>query len=397
MDALVLSYTDTKRLIDIVGIDVIMRDCIARLKNGLIDVVHERRRKCPPRVGFLTGGRRGEGVIENMPYMDDHDGMTLKTISYKPRNNARNRLPTVVGVICRYSVDTGELAVMCDATIPTAIRTGAATAVASSLLARPDSHTAAIIGAGLQSVTQLHGLSTQFDLDAIRVYDVDRTRAQSLRERCTFTSAHVQVVDDPQAAVEGADILVTATSVQPGAGPVVQDENLAAHLHINSIGSDEPGKTELPRSVLEKAFVCVDHIEQALNEGECQVLEQNQIDTTLERLIVEAMSVDGPLPQTRELTVFDSTGFAFEDHIALDVFLNYAAEEGIGEKISILDGPIGLHSPYSRSAVTAEVGHRPSSGTFQLIGPTLSSPSVPESRCQASDAPSFRVRRAREF
>jgi ornithine cyclodeaminase/alanine dehydrogenase-like protein (mu-crystallin family) len=350
MDTLLLSYTDTKRLIDVVGVDVIMRDCIARLKDGLTDVACERRPKCPPRGGFLTGGRPGEGVIENMPYMDDQDGMTLKTISYKPRNNALNRLPTVVGVICRYSVDTGELVTICDATIPTAIRTGAATAVASSLLARPDSQTAAIIGAGLQSVTQLHGLSTKFDLDVIRVYDVDRARAQSFRERCTFTSAHVQVVDTPQAAVEGADILVTATSVQPGAGPVLRDENLAAHLHINSIGSDEPGKTELPRSILEKAFICVDHIEQALNEGECQVLERDQIDTTLERLIVDAMSVDGPLPQTRELTVFDSTGVAFEDHLALNVFLNYAAETGIGEKISILDGPIGLHSPYSRSA-----------------------------------------------
>jgi L-lysine cyclodeaminase len=346
MDALILSYNDTKRLIDIVGIDVIMRNCIERLRDGFVEMANGRRRKCPPRGGFAIGEYSGMGVIENMPYLNDQEGMTLKTISYKPRNISLNQLPTVVGLICRYSDDTGELVAICDATIPTAIRTGAATAIASCLLAQPGSQTAAIIGAGLQSVTQVHGLITQFDLDVIRVYDIDRTRAQSLRERCAFASARFEVVDSPEAAAEGADILVTATSVRPGAGPVVRDENLATHLHINSIGADEPGKIELPRSILEKAFVCVDHTEQALSEGECQVLDRNQIDTTLESLIVEAMSINGPLRQTKELTVFDSTGFAFEDHIALDVFLNYASEAGIGLKVSMLDGQIGLHSPY---------------------------------------------------
>jgi alanine dehydrogenase len=302
-----------------------------------------------------------------------------------------------VGVISRYSVDTGELVTICDATIPTAIRTGATTAVASSLLAWADSHTAAIIGAGLQAVTQLHGLSTEFDLDVIRVYDIDRTRAQSLHERCTFTSAHVQVVDGPQVAVEGADILVTATSVKPGAGPVVRDENLAAHLHINSIGSDEPGKTELPRSVLEKAFICVDHLEQALDDGECQVLERNQINTTLEHLIVDGMSVDGPLPQTRQLTVFDSTGFAFEDHLALDVLLNYAAQRVSVRKSQSWMGQSHytprihvLHDGYSQTPSLK--WHFPIDRSDVIV--TVS----PIVRCLASDGPSCRVRRAaREF
>jgi L-lysine cyclodeaminase len=240
------------------------------------------------------------------------------------------------------------LVAICDATIPTAIRTGAATAIASSLLARPEARTVGVVGAGLQSVTQLHGLSTEFDVDFVRVYDVDRARAESLQRRCTFTHAQFEVLDNPKRAVEGADIVVTATSVRPGAGPVMQDQGLAEHLHINAIGSDEPGKTELPSSILERAFVCVDHIEQARSEGECQVLDPHQIDTTLADLVVEAAFNDAPLPQTEDLTVFDSTGFAFADHLALDMFLSCAAEVGIGEKISILDGAVELHSPYSR-------------------------------------------------
>jgi alanine dehydrogenase len=129
---------------------------------------------------------------------------------------------------------------------------------------------------------------------------------------------------------------------------VIQDQRLADHLHINAIGCDEPGKTELPRSILERAFVCVDQIEQALSEGECQVLDPHQIDTTLDDLVAEGAFNDAPLPQTEGLTVFDSTGVAFADHIALDMFLSCAAEVGMGTKISILDEALELHSPYSR-------------------------------------------------
>ncbi|KHO19675.1 hypothetical protein QQ44_23625 [Mycolicibacterium setense] len=350
MDALILSYSDTRRLVDMVGMDVIMRTCIDRLRNGFSEVSRERWRGCPPRNGFVHDHSVGGGVIENMPYLEVNRGMTLKTISYKPNNNAEHRLPTVVGAICRYSDSSGELLAICDATVPTAIRTGAATAVASSMLARPDSRTAAIVGAGLQAVTQIHALCVSFALERIQVYDIDRKCAESLKDRCNFTSAQFEVFDDPHGVVEGADILVTATSVRPGAGPVVRDERLSSHLHINSIGSDEPGKTELPLSVLNRAYICVDHLDQALNEGECQVLERDAINVTLPDLVGIARSTGQPLPQVHDLTVFDSTGFAFEDHVALDVFLDFAAEAGLGGKFSILDGPVGLHSPYSTSA-----------------------------------------------
>jgi L-lysine cyclodeaminase len=348
MDTLVLSYSDLKRLVDIIGKDSMMRDCIARLRQGLAEIAAGHRQACPPRAGFVIGDGLGRGVIENMPYYQEREGMTLKTISYKPLNNSSNWLPTVLGVLCRYSDETGELVAICDATLPTAIRTGAATAIASSLLARPEARTVAVVGAGLQSVTQLHGLCTEFGVDFVRVYDIDRARAESLRGRCAFTHAQFEVVDSPQSVVEGADIVVTATSVRPGAGPVFQDQRLAQHLHINAIGSDEPGKIELPRSILERAFVCVDHFEQALSEGECQVLDPRQIDATLQDLVVEAALNDAPLPQTEDLTVFDSTGFAFADHLALDMILSFAAEVGIGTKISLLDEAGELHSPYSR-------------------------------------------------
>nr|WP_232375523.1 ornithine cyclodeaminase family protein [Mycolicibacterium baixiangningiae] len=328
-----------------------MLDCIERLRKGLLATVDSPGvGRCPPRSGFVIKEEAGSGIIENMPYFDDERGMTLKTISYKPRNNTAHRLPTVIGTICRYNSSNGELTAICDATIPTAIRTGAATALASSFLARPDAHIVGVIGAGLQSVTQIHGLSTQFDLDHIRAYDVDAERSRSLQHRCPFTSAAFDLASTPSEAVSGADIVVTATSVSPGTGPVFPDEHLAEHLHINSIGADEPGKTELPRSVMERSYVCVDHIDQALKEGECQILQRKDIDATLQDLVVAASTDPKPSAQTNVLSVFDSTGFAFEDHLALDVFLDYAADTGIGDKIPILDGPIGLHSPYSLPA-----------------------------------------------
>jgi ornithine cyclodeaminase/alanine dehydrogenase-like protein (mu-crystallin family) len=108
MDALVLSYGDVKQLIDIIGKDSIMRDCIARLRQGLVETATGHRQACPPRAGFVIGDEMGHGVIEYMPYYQDREGMTLKTISYKPLNNSSNGLPTVVGVLCRYSDETGS-------------------------------------------------------------------------------------------------------------------------------------------------------------------------------------------------------------------------------------------------------------------------------------------------
>jgi hypothetical protein len=90
MDTLVLSYSDLKRLVDIIGKDSMMRDCIARLRQGLAEIAAGHRQACPPRAGFVIGDGLGRGVIENMPYYQEREGMTLKTISYKPLNNSSN-------------------------------------------------------------------------------------------------------------------------------------------------------------------------------------------------------------------------------------------------------------------------------------------------------------------
>ncbi|MFD3732175.1 hypothetical protein [Streptomyces sp. NPDC058632] len=141
-----------------------------------------------------------------------------------------------------------------------------------------------------------------------------------------------------------ADIICTVTSVGVGEGPVPSGRNLRPHVHVDAIGSDLIGKFEVPRAVLESAFVTPDHVAQALREGECQQSEAGDLGPDLMTLCAE--------PETAarhrdRVTVFDPTGFALEDHVALDVLLELADEAGIGDRVQVEHLPDDALNPYS--------------------------------------------------
>ncbi|MEV6096234.1 ornithine cyclodeaminase family protein [Nocardia sp. NPDC051981] len=342
LDTLVLTQEHIGRLLEVIGPHEVMCRVIDRLEYGMTELGLGRRRNSPPRSGFLRA-TPGDGVIENMPHYEPGHDMTLKNISYIPHNRERFALPTVLGSLYRVSGDTGVLTAVADAQLITAMRTGAASAIASKILARVNSSTVGIVGAGAQSVTQLHGISTVYGIENVLVFDIDAANAESFADRVAFLGLHVEVATLFEIMTH-ADIICTATSVPVGEGPVLPDVSHLPHLHINTIGSDEAGKTELPVGLLRRAFVCVDHLEQALAEGDSQQLVSNQIGASLPELCAAPQLAK----QVRDgLTVFDSTGFAFEDHLALDVFLEMAQELGLGEKLPIMNYSGDLLNPYS--------------------------------------------------
>ncbi|MFE7842652.1 ornithine cyclodeaminase family protein [Streptomyces sp. NPDC057474] len=348
METWVLSSHDIAKVVAAAGRDALMGRIIDRLAEGFAQIGRGERDLSPPRGGF----ERAEpvpGVFEWMPHRDAGDSITLKTVGYSPANPRRFALPTIIGTVARYDDHTGALTALMDGVLLTAMRTGAASAVASRLLARPGSRTLGLIGAGAQAVTQLHALSLVFELERVLVWDAEAAHRDSFARRAAFTKIPVQIAD-PARIIAECDIVTTATSVPAGAGPVLPDGPHREHLHINAVGADLVGKTELPLALLTRAFVSADHPEQARREGECQQLAGHRTAPGLTRLAAEPALAR---PWRERLSVFDSTGFAFEDALAMEVFLQTAAEHGLGRRLPIEHHPADALDPYALQPLPA--------------------------------------------
>ncbi|MFD4636531.1 ornithine cyclodeaminase family protein [Lentzea sp. NPDC058436] len=343
MDTLLITPVDVLAVIERVGRTELMNRIISRLHLGLARSHAEGREPSPPRGGFVRQDPL-PGVTEWMPHHDVGESITIKTISYSPANPRKFGLPTITGTVARFDDKTGTMIALADGVVLTAMRTGAASAVASRILAHPDSSTVGLIGTGTQAVTQLHALSLVLPIRRALVWDLDPGHSASLARRTDFLGIDV-VQSDPRTILAESDVITTATSVGVGEGPVVPDGACRPHLHLNAVGSDLIGKTELPKSLLERALVVPDHPAQALMEGECQQLTSDQIGPGLAALCHDPAAYQ----HARDtLTVFDSTGFALEDHLALDTLIEAALEAGVGSRVSLEYQPADPLDPYSQ-------------------------------------------------
>lgn len=344
MTTLIISRHDVARLVRRIGLDALMDEMIRRLELALKQAPSWRE-ELPPRAGF-SYTRPQRGLLEWMPYMAEDGTATIKIVSYVPANPTARGIPTVIGNIASYELETGRLLAVADGVFVTALRTGAASAIASRILARPDSRVLGLIGAGAQAVSQLHALWRTFPLERVVVYDIDRARAESFGGRAPFGGIKVEVATLDRVERE-ADILCTATSVAAREGPVMDGRAVAKHAHINAIGSDMPGKFELPRDLLERSLVCPDFEPQARVEGECQQLD-SWTGPDLRTLVQQA---ERYVQYRDSLTVFDSTGFAFEDHVALKMLCELAREHGVGTPMAIENLSPDALNPYDFPAI----------------------------------------------
>jgi ornithine cyclodeaminase/alanine dehydrogenase-like protein (mu-crystallin family) len=253
-------------------------------------------------------------------------------VAYHPTNPRLRGLPTILSSVYVFNTDSGHLEGLVDATFTTALRTGAVSALASRVLASPASRTLGIIGCGTQAVTQAHALSRIFPIEQIIGFDVDPAASASFPTRIGFLNAEVEMVrgDALETLARRADILCTCTSAEPGHGPVFRPCDVADHLHINAVGSDFPGKFEVPFELLRHATVCPDFREQALREGECQQLAADAVGPDLAELL---RSPERFLALRGQLTVFDSTGWALVDHLVALEILRLARQHGLGTRV----------------------------------------------------------------
>jgi len=261
----------------------------------------------PPKL-YLTFEK---GDLRCMPVYIPSLGIAgVKNVNVHPANR---RLPTVMALISLVDPDSGfPLAVM-DGTYITALRTGAAGAVAARHLARQDAEVAGFVGAGRQAETQLEGLMiVRPSIRRVLVCDLDEGRADRF---CRMCARRYGVEATPASARQaaGADIVVTTT---PSRRPVVRDEWVRPGAHINAIGADAPGKQELDPAILRRARVVIDEWAQASHSGEVNVplargeLRREDIACEIGELVAGRSA---GRTSAREITVFDSTGLAVQD------------------------------------------------------------------------------------
>jgi ornithine cyclodeaminase/alanine dehydrogenase-like protein (mu-crystallin family) len=342
---LVLSSFDIQEIFRHFGVDWIMMTLVERLRTA-INNYNPQTLSIPIRSGFHYE-KPEPGLIEWMPLynQDDQGGKVLiKVVGYHPSNPNKLNLPTIVSTISEYDTNSGHLCALIDGVLATAIRTGAASAVASKLMAKPTSSTLGLIGCGTQAVTQLHAISLCFKIERVLFYDIDPTASASFQKRCSALNINIDFLCTTiEEIVKNSDILCTATSIDIGAGPLFSNIETKPHLHINAVGSDFPGKIEIPLDLLKKCFVCPDFIGQAIVEGECQQLEQKDIGAGLVEVVQNS---DKYAYLRNERTVFDSTGWALEDKIVMDLFLDCASELGLGQELDIEHKPGDTKNPY---------------------------------------------------
>lgn len=252
-----------------------------------------------------------DGVIELMPTSDgQHYG--FKYVNGHPKNT-RDGLQTVTAFGLLSDVSTGYPILLTEMTILTALRTAAMSALAARYLAPAGATCMAIIGNGAQSEFQALAFKALLGIRDIRLFDVD---AQATRKCAANLSRHgfaVTCCGSAMEAVEGAQIITTVTADKQFA-TILSDNMVGAGIHINAVGGDCPGKTEIQREVLLKSSIFVEYPPQTRIEGDIQQLPRDHPVEELWRVIVgEAAG----RTSRQQITLFDSVGFAIEDFSAL--------------------------------------------------------------------------------
>jgi ornithine cyclodeaminase/alanine dehydrogenase-like protein (mu-crystallin family) len=336
----VLTAADISHIIRAVGLDRFMDDVIARIREAALELDPETT------LTIERGGFQYEkptlGLVEWMPSMELGRAVGIKTVGYHPSNPAQRHLPSVMATTSIHDTSTGGLVALVEATLLTAIRTGAASAVVSDILADADASVLGLVGCGAQAVTQAHALSRIRPISRIVAFDADPSVAETLADRLPNGVA-IDLVDTAAEAIVDADVVCTATTVEIGAGPVADFACFKRGLHVNAVGADFPGKTELPVEFLRAALVVPDEVAQCLKEGESQQLREAELGPTLAELVQNAETF---AEWRAELTVFDSTGWALEDLIVAEIALDYALELNIGFHTQLQHAPADPYSPY---------------------------------------------------
>jgi len=251
------------------------------------------------------------GVIELMP-TSDGAYYGFKYVNGHPKNmQAGLQTVTAFGVLA--DVATGYPLLLSEMTILTALRTAATSAMAARHLAPKGARTMAMIGNGAQSEFQALAFKAICGIEHVRLYDIDPAATRKCAGNLDRTGLKVTSCSSAEAAIEGAQIITTCTADKQYA-TILTDNMVGSGVHINAIGGDCPGKTELHRDILLRSDIFVEYTPQTRIEGEIQQLAPDHPVTELWQVIAGQAA---GRTSAKQITLFDGVGFAIEDFAAL--------------------------------------------------------------------------------
>lgn len=251
------------------------------------------------------------GVIELMP-VSDGVHYAFKYVNGHPRN-AQFALPTVMACGMLAEVETGFPLLLADLTLATALRTAATSALAASVMARPGARTMALIGNGAQAEFQSLAFHAMLGITTVRAFDIDpAATARLARNLAGIPGPSIVPAKSVREALAGADIVTTVTADKTRA-TILTPDMVRPGMHLNAVGGDCPGKTELHVDILRRARIVVEYAPQSRIEGEIQQWPEAPVSELWEVL---AGTAPGRVDDD-DVTVFDSVGFALEDYSAL--------------------------------------------------------------------------------
>ena len=326
----ILSSADVRQALPMKAAIEGMKQAFAQLTAGTADVPLRTRLPIPNQ----------DGVAIFMPaYAAQSNALAVKIVSVFPHNSERKpSLPMIHAAVLVLDEATGRPVAMLEGATLTAIRTGAGGGASADLLARPDSHILGLLGAGVQARAGLEAVCTVRPIELVRVYSTNRAHVQALVDEMAGRGPvprHIEVVDSPRAAVQGADIVYTATT---SAVPTFDGRDLAPGAHVIGVGSYTPTMQEVDVTTIKQALVVVDSRQSAWAEAGELIMARDQGAIRESHIHAELGEIVLGQKHGRlfreQITFFKSVGVAVQDAVAASMALRTAETLGLGTAVA---------------------------------------------------------------
>ena len=327
---LILNEDDVRRSLPMDAAIDAMKRAYASLSDGRVAM--------PARIQLPIDGHDGISLV--MPAHvrdDDTEALTVKVVSLFPGNIPRG-MPLIQAAVTAFDAQTGRPIALLEGSSMTAIRTGAAAGAATSLLARAESSTVAIIGAGVQARTQLEAVCTALSIETAWIFGPTRSKAEAIAASMAGQGripADVRVADSPSDAVAHADVICTATT---SSTPVLDGADVKAGAHVNAVGSYQPLVREIPADLVVRSQVFVDSREAAREEAgdliqpiESGLIGWDHVEAELGDVV---LGRHAGRRSDDTVTFFKSVGVGAQDAFAADLAVRRAVAAGLGQRVS---------------------------------------------------------------
>lgn len=323
MKTLLLSIKD-------VEVALSMKEVISAVEEGYI-AYNAGKVQQPDIVSMEMPEHNGETDIKSC-YNELNERISVKIASGYYNNGKINDLPTMIGTILLYDGTNGAPLCIMDGSLITGIRTGAAGAISSKLLARKDSKTVAVFGAGGQARMQIYAICQVMDIQKIRVYSERQSELTKYKKDIEEnTKAKVILCDTPEHAMKGADIAISTT---PSKKYYIDKSLVKPGIHIVAVGADMAGKNEWEPEVFKGAKIVTDNIAQCVSRGETRnaIISGAIQETDIYAEIGQLLSGEKPSRESDdEITIFDTTGMGIQDNVTAVMVYEMAKKKGFGE------------------------------------------------------------------